>query len=152
MKRSVILILILIGAVAIGVTYAPRHFGFPGKQPLFATQNGAIDGFDPVSYFAEGEAARGSEAHTMEWRGETWRFVSDDHLRLFEANPEKYAPQYGGYCAYGLSEGYLADVDPGAWTIVEGRLFLNFDRSVMEDWRRTRERRIPQADQHWSKL
>lgn len=147
MKRIAILLCAVAIAVSLGVAF--ERGGFFSGKPLFATPNGAIDGYDPVGYFKQGEAVRGDAAYTVSWKGETWRFADDENMQAFEADPEKYAPQYGGYCAYGMSEGYLADVDPTAWTIVDGRLYLNFDKGVMESWRETKERRIPQADRNW---
>lgn len=144
-------IVALLAVIAGAGLFTLRSSGVLGGKPLYATENGAIDGYDPVSYFAEGEARKGAVEHSLRWKGEEWRFVSAEHREAFEANPGKYAPEYGGYCAYGMSEGYLADIDPEAWTIVDGRLFLNFDKSIMENWRETKERRIPQADENWKK-
>jgi YHS domain-containing protein len=148
MKR--IAVLLLIGVVAIVSMIGLRRMGVIGDRPVYATANGAIDGYDPVSYFSEEGPLEGSEEHQIDWKGETWFFSSAENRRAFEAEPEKYAPQYGGYCAYGLSEGYLTETDPGAWTIVDGRLYLNFDANVMETWRHSKERRIPLADRHWA--
>lgn len=122
-----------------------------GGKALCTTENGAIDGYDPVAYFTEGKPVEGSASIGLEWGGGTWRFSSEANRHAFESDPEKYAPQYGGYCAYGMSEGYLAQTDPAAWTIVDGKLYLNFDAGVMERWRETKERRIPRADANWTR-
>lgn len=148
MNRLRKLALAIAGAVGVAVLLVGVTVRLGGK-PVFVTEGGAIDGYDPVGYFMQGEAVRGRESITTEWNGATWRFASEENRDRFALNPPKYAPQYGGYCAYGLSEGYLAPVDPQAWTIVEDRLYLNFDISVMENWRETKERRIPLANQHW---
>ena len=99
----------------------------------------AIRGHDTVAYFTEGRAVDGSDDFTTEWQGATWRFASQEHLDLFEAEPERYAPRYGGYCTYGVAQGGLAKIEPELWTIVEGGLYRNHDEDVQEK----REQDIP---------
>ncbi len=112
----------------------------------------AIDGFDPVAYFTDGRPVEGSKAYTFEWRGATWRFASAAHRDLFAAAPEKYAPQYGGYCAWAVSNGYTADTDPEAWSIVDGRLYLNYSLEVRAKWEQDARGNIAKADRNWPKL
>jgi len=112
----------------------------------------AIDGFDPVAYFTDGRPVEGSKAYSFEWRGATWRFASAAHRDLFAAAPEKYAPQYGGYCAWAVSNGYTADTDPEAWSIVDGRLFLNYSLEVRAKWEQDSRGNIVKADGNWPKL
>lgn len=112
----------------------------------------AADGHDVVAYFTRGEAVEGSDEYTHEWRGAEWRFASEDHLERFRADPEKYAPAYGGYCAYAVAEGTTEAGDPRAWTIHEGRLFFNYDDGVQELWDEDREAYIAAADRNWPDL
>jgi len=112
----------------------------------------AIDGFDPVAYFTDGRPVEGSKAYTFEWQGATWRFASAAHRDLFAAAPEKYAPQYGGYCAWAVSNGYTADTDPEAWSIVDGRLYLNYSLEVRAKWEPDARGNIAKADRNWPKL
>ncbi len=150
MNRSRMFLILAVIAVVAGAGTCVRIGGRFGSATVFTTSQGAIDGFDPVAYFQDGKPMRGSEAYTLEWKGATWSFSSEEHRRMFETKPEKYAPEYGGYCAYGMSEGYLAPIDPEAWTIVDERLFLNFDPGVRANWRETKDYRIPRADEHWA--
>ncbi|MEE8625805.1 MAG: YHS domain-containing (seleno)protein [Acidiferrobacterales bacterium] len=122
---------------------------YAGKSPVFATSDGAIRGHDPVAYFTERKPTKGSNQYTFEWKGEKFKFASAENLALFEANPEKYAPQYGGYCAYALSEGYTASTVPEAWTIVDDKLYLNYSLGVRKRWRRDIASRIAAADKNW---
>src|SRR5437016_4674828 len=84
----------------------------------------AIKGYDPVAYFTQSKPVKGSSAFTYQWMNATWWFASAEARDEFARIPEKYAPQYGGYCAYGVSQGHTAPIDPEAWTIVEGKLYL----------------------------
>ncbi|WP_051693971.1 YHS domain-containing (seleno)protein [Desulfohalovibrio reitneri] len=96
----------------------------------------AIHGYDPVAYFIQEEAVEGLGDYEFEWNGTTWRFASEQHRAMFMENPEKYAPAYGGYCAWAVAQGYTADVDPTAWKIVNGRLYLNYDHDIQQKWER----------------
>ncbi len=96
--------------------------------------NTAVGGYDTVSYHMGGEPVRGSREFRTEWQGAEWRFASQDNLDLFLADPERYAPAYGGYCAWAMAQGYAAKGAPDIWRIVDDVLYLNFDRSVQEMW------------------
>ena len=109
----------------------------------------ALGGYDPVAYFTEGRAVKGSSAHRTEWRGATWQFAGADNLDAFVAEPERWAPAYGGYCAYAMAQGQTAKGDPEQWTIVGDRLFVNYDAEVKALWRADPETFIRQADGHW---
>lgn len=111
----------------------------------------AIKGYDPVAYF-EGKAVQGSAEFTHRWNDATWRFASASNRDRFAANPEAYAPQYGGYCAYGLAKGYKAPVDPTAWRVVDGKLYLNYSASVQQTWLTDVPGYVKQADANWTKL
>ena len=120
------------------------------NSSVYQTQDGAIKGYDAVSYFTEGKAVKGSKDFQAKWNNATWYFSSKKNKREFESHPEKYAPQYGGYCAYGTSQGHKATTDPAnAWTIVDGKLYLNYNQDVMSSWRKDRNSLIPQADKNW---
>jgi hypothetical protein len=106
------------------------------KPQIFRDRAGAIRGFDPVAHFTEGRPVKGSEQYTHAWNGAIWRFSNPDHRDRFAAAPEKYAPQYGGYCAYGVAQNYAVSIDPQAWSIVDGELYLNYSKSVRETWLR----------------
>jgi YHS domain-containing protein len=94
----------------------------------------AIRGYDTVAYFTQGKPVKGEDAYTYEWMGAKWKFASQAHLDLFKANPEKYAPQYGGYCAYGVAQNALVKIEPDQWKIVDGKLYLNYDADVQSKW------------------
>lgn len=114
--------------------------------------NVAIKGYDPVAYFTEGKAVKGSEAYTHEWLGAVWHFASAEHRDLFAADPVRYAPQYGGHCATGIAYGQLtASIDPEAWNIIDGKLFLGYDPGGAEELR-TMPGQIPLADAHWPEI
>ena len=109
----------------------------------------AIKGYDPVAYFAEGHPAEGSDDYEVEWRDATWRFANAENRDAFEADPEKYAPQYGGYCAYAVSQGYTAKGEPKVWKIVNGKLYLNFSKGVQKTWQRDIPGHIKSANANW---
>jgi len=113
----------------------------------------AIRGHDTVAYFTDGEPRDGSDEFTTQWQGATWRFASREHLDLFEAEPEKYAPQYGGYCAYGIAaQDALVKIEPDLWTIVDGKLYLNYNDDIQEKWEKDIPGFIVTADEKFEKL
>ena len=109
----------------------------------------AINGYDPVAYFTEGRPLEGRAEIASDWDGATLRFASAENKALFDADPEKYAPAYGGYCAYAVSKGYTASTDPDAWSIYEGRLYLNYSRSVRALWSVNKAGHVASADANW---
>ena len=120
------------------------------KLEVYVNSDGlAINGYDPVAYFREGAPVKGSPEFTARWKRVTWQFSSAENRDLFMAGPEDYAPQYGGYCAYAVSRGYTASTVPEAWTIFEGKLYLNFSLGVRDTWRRDMEANIAKADANW---
>jgi len=119
-------------------------------KPVF-TENGiAIKGTDPVAYFQEQKPVAGSSEFSHQWNNATWHFSSAENRDLFVENPQAYAPQYGGHCAWALAQGDLVEIDPNAWKIVDGKLYLNFDRRVQQKWERDIPGFITKANQHWS--
>lgn len=124
----------------------PAHAAEP---PVYSTGGIAINGYDPVAYFTEGKPVEGSSEHTSDWDGATVQFSSAENKAMFDGDPEKYAPKYGGYCAYAVSKGYTASTDPGAWSIHEDRLYLNYSKSVRALWAARKRHHIDQADMNW---
>ncbi len=112
----------------------------------------AVKGYDPVAYFNEGKPVEGSEAYEYEWKDATWRFANAENRAEFIDAPEKFAPQYGGYCAYAVSQGVTADIDPDAWKIVNGKLYLNVSRSIQRTWERSIKSYIRKADANWPRI
>ncbi len=112
----------------------------------------AIDGTDPVAYFTDGRPVAGDPAITHDWRGAIWRFSSVANRDAFAADPEAYAPQFGGYCAWAVAEGYTAATVPEAWRIEDGKLYLNYSRRIQRRWERDIPGNITRAEANWPKL
>jgi YHS domain-containing protein len=112
----------------------------------------AIRGYDPVAYFRDGGPRPGKPEFSASHGGAIWRFASAEHKALFEADPERYLPAYGGFCAYGTSRGYLVKIEPEAWSIVDGRLYLNYDLRVRATWLGRTRTYIARADGNWPRL
>ncbi|MGN6098313.1 MAG: YHS domain-containing (seleno)protein [Bosea sp. (in: a-proteobacteria)] len=112
----------------------------------------AIGGYDPVAYFRDGGPRLGKPEFSLRHGGATWHFASAEHKALFAADPERYLPAYGGFCAYGTSRGYLVKIEPEAWSIVDGKLYLNYDLGVRTTWLRDRAKYIGRADRNWPRL
>jgi hypothetical protein len=112
----------------------------------------AIKGYDPVAYFMGEGPAKGSPEFEYTWHGARWRFTSAAHREAFSRDSERYAPRYGGYCAYAVSQGKTADVDPGAWTIFEGKLYLNLNKDVQKLWEKDKQEYIRLADKNWPRM
>lgn len=122
----------------------------PVNTGLFG--NVAIKGYDPVAYFTDGKPVKGSKEHSFSWMGATWYFASAAHRDSFAAAPEKYAPQYGGYCAWAVSQGSTAGIDPEAWKIVDGKLYLNYNKKIQATWEEGMAANIAKADENWPHL
>ena len=119
-------------------------------KPYYTTiKEGAIRGYDPVAYFSQSEAKKGSDEFAYEWEGVVWYFVSEENLQAFQENPQKYAPQYGGFCAYAVVNGQVAVSDPNAWSIHNEKLYLNFNQQVKNIWLLNKEEYILNADRNW---
>jgi hypothetical protein len=112
----------------------------------------AIKGYDPVAYFIESKPVKGSPEHEHAWNGATWRFASAANRDAFAAEPERYAPKYGGFCAYGVAGGYKVDIDPAAWSVVDDRLYLNYSLPVRRDWLQDTKGYIAKAEANWPGL
>ncbi len=130
-------------AIALGLNLA----AFAGSSPKLA-----IKGYDPVAYFTVSKATEGSKAFEYVWNAQTWRFKSKENLELFKKTPEKYAPQYDANCAWAVAHNYTAPVDPKAWEIVNGKLYLNYNMEVRAKWLEKKIENIASADKNWPAL
>ena len=108
-----------------------------------------LKGFDAVAYFQQGKPIPGNDNFTYKWQNVNWRFSTAENRNLFIKNPEKYAPQYGGFCAWAVSRGYTAPIDPNAWKIVAGKLYLNANLDTQKRWEKDIPGNIQKADQNW---
>lgn len=116
---------------------------------FFEKDGVALHGYDPVAYFKSSQPVKGTPVHTAEYKGSTFRFASQANRDAFVADPTKYAPQYGGFCAYGAASGYKAAIDPAAFSVVDGKLYLNYNRSVQKEWNKDVPGFIAKADKNW---
>lgn len=147
MKRCVILTAALCAIAVFGLSAASP------VDPVNKDRKGiALKGYDPVAYFEQGRPVKGSPEFRHEWNGATWHFTSAATRDTFKSSPEKFAPQYGGYCAWAVSNNYTADADPEAWKIVNGRLYVNYNKGVQKKWEPEAARRISDADRNWPAL
>ena len=130
----------------------------PGSTPAWAkpapevsveADGLAARGYDVTSYFVGGRPARGSAAHQLQYKGVTWRFVSAENLERFKADPAAFEPQFGGYCAWAVSQGYIAPGDPEQWKIVDGKLYLNFNARAKELWEADQADAIRRGNANW---
>jgi YHS domain-containing protein len=138
------------------------------KEPVYTGtfSSLAVSGYDAVAYFTEGEPVEGSADHELEWNGATWRFASTANLAAFQADPEafapqfggycawavSFAPQFGGYCAWAVSQGYTASTDPTAWRVVDGKLYLNYSHNIQRRWEQDVPGNIAKGDANWPKV
>jgi len=147
MKSWRILLTVMMAAAA-----ALLASGHAGAGEFFETNGVAIRGYDPVAYFTERKPVKGSGAYTAEHRGSRFHFASQANRDAFTADPARYAPQYNGFCAFGVAGGYKAAIDPAAFTIVENKLYLNYDRNVQRKWSADIPGYIVKADRNWPKV
>ena len=145
MKTLTLSILALAALAWPGVASAVK----PVNQSFFGV---AIEGYDAVAYHTEGRPVKGSSDHVHEYMGAKWRFASAENRERFAAEPERFAPRYGGYCAYAVSRGYTAGIDPEAWSIVDGALYLNLSKQVQALWEEDVPGNIRKADASWPKI
>lgn len=120
------------------------------REPEIYSEGGiAIDGSDAVAYFDLNGPVAGKAAHALQWKGATWRFSTAENAEKFQANPAKYAPVFGGYCAYAASLGYLAPTQPEAWTVYEGKLYLNANLRARKAWLKDVPGNIAKGQANW---
>lgn len=152
--RTFLIILALFAAAlasAVSLALSPAHAAEP---PVYTgiVKGIAVGGYDPVAYFTEGKPVQGSKDITLEHEGATWRFASAANRDTFKADPAKYAPRYGGYCAWAVSQGYTAKGDPDAWTVSDGKLYLNYNKSVRATWAKDIPGNVKKGDANWPKV
>ncbi len=121
-------------------------------EPTFAHSGLAIRGYDPVAYFTDAKPLRGKADFAYDWQGATWNFVNAENRDRFAADPARFAPQYGGYCAWAVSQGYTASTDPDAWKIVDDKLYLNYSKGVQKRWQKDIPGLIAKGDANWPRL
>ncbi|NUB45404.1 YHS domain protein [Fertoebacter nigrum] len=126
--------------------------GLAAAQSVFTADGAAIRGYDPVAYFTEGRPVQGDPGMALQWGGARWQFATEANRALFEGNPAAYAPQFGGYCAWAVSRGYTAPIDPEAWKVVDGKLYLNYSKGVQRQWEADVPGNIAKAEANWPRL
>lgn len=126
---------------------------FAAEPPVFTGRGEfAINGYDAVAYHKQQKPVKGNSEFTAQWNGAKWRFASDENRSLFESDPERWAPRYGGYCAWAVSNNYTAKTDPDAWSIVDDRLYLNYNRRIRKKWSKDIPGNIKRADANWPEV
>jgi YHS domain-containing protein len=142
MKRLLVSVLL---SVIVFATYGQR-------SEIFAPNGKAIKGYDPVAFFNISKAVLGSDSLAYHYKGATWIFSSRENLNLFKASPGQYAPQFGGYCAYGMADGHKAPTETDTWSIVEGKLYFNYNQKVKSSWLKDQPEFIKKANVNWPLL
>lgn len=128
----------------------------PGRERVAAINVGhtgktALRGYDPVAYFRQGAPQKGQDAYVAIWKNAAWKFASETNKKAFLSNPQKFAPNYGGYCAFAISKGLIADADPHCWAIVDGHLYLNNNSFAQHLWDLHRSAGIEAGDKNWER-
>lgn len=138
-------------AFAIGALTLAAPAAHAEKPPVYTSvlSNVAVGGYDPVAYFTDGRPVRGTTQFRTTYQNFEYRFASAAHLQAFQANPTRYLPQYGGYCAWAVSQGYTAAGNPNNWRIVDGRLYLNYNDEIQQRWERDIPGFIASANSNW---
>ena len=143
--------LVLATLLVVAFTNAPEAYA--ADEIYTGTfSNNAVSGYDAVAYFSQQKAVRGSEQFTTDYKGATWLFSSQENRDAFVKNPDKYAPQYGGHCAYAVAKNDLVSADPEAWKIVDGKLYLNYDHDIQKEWEMKQAEYVSKADANWPEL
>lgn len=138
-----------IAAVAAVFIAVPAMAAEPAPAIHTASDGLGARGYDPVAYFTQAKPVRGSASHQLEWGGAKWRFASAASLEAFKADPARYAPQFGGYCAWAVSQHYLAPGDPTYWKIVDGKLYLNANARAKQLWEADQAEAIKRGHANW---
>ncbi len=141
-RRTLLAIALAIAVGSSAQAMQPQVFADPASRI-------AIHGTDPVAYFTEQKPVPGKPEFQTEWNGAVWQFANADNMTKFKADPAAYAPQYGGYCAWAVSQGYTATTEPEAWRIVDGKLYLNYDLAIRKKWDADVPGFIAKADTNW---
>ena len=142
-------LLAILAAIAAALVSAPAA-ATPAAPAVYANSDGlGAQGYDPVAFFTESKPVKGSATHQLEWSGARWRFASARSLAAFKADPARYAPQFGGYCAWAVSQHYLAPGDPNFWKIVDGKLYLNANARAKQLWEADQAEAIARGHRNW---
>ena len=146
--------ILIAGTLALAPMTVAAPAAFADVDPIYTGlfSNTAVGGYDPVAYFTEGEPTEGSSEFSTTYKGAEFRFASQANLDTFLADPETYAPQYGGYCAYAVSQGATAKGNPNNWSIVDGKLYLNLNDKIQKRWDANQAGYIVDADREWPGL
>jgi YHS domain-containing protein len=139
----------LVVAVLAALVYS-AHSSEPPVAPVNATDGVGLKGYDPVAYFTDGQPTKGTSEYGFQWKGITYRFASAENMQRFKADPEKYLPRYGGYCAYAMSINRIADISPTEWTIFGGKLYLNNNFISQTLWSLDKSGRVETGDRNWA--
>lgn len=143
---------LILAILALAVLSAAAQAGTPVNVSQGMTLAGAplaIHGYDPVAYFTEGKPVLGLATHTVVHDGAAYRFASESHKKAFEKQPDRYVPQYGGFCAYGAALGAKFDGDPRVFAIANGKLYFNLSPDIQQKWDEDRTGNIRKADETW---
>lgn len=122
------------------------------KSEIFEKDGMAIKGYDVVAFHTEAKATKGLENFTYRWKDANWLFANQANLDMFKEDPEKFAPQYGGYCAYGTADGHKAPTETDTWTIRDKKLYFNYNKKVQEIWNKDQAGYIKKADKNWVEI
>ena len=154
MLKKSIAVLVLIAALATSALYLFGSISSTAYSETIYAENGiALRGYDPVAYFTDKSPTKGSAEHSLEWRGATWHFASAENRDKFDEDPEKYTPQYGGYCAWAVAvKGQAYAIDPTAWRVVNDKLYLNFSHDIQSKWEKDIPGFIADGDKKWPEL
>lgn len=134
--------------LAVPASYPQSHAA--EKPPVYLDASGvALRGYDPVAYFTDGKPVKGSKQFSVAWMDATWYFSNEAHREVFKSDPEKYAPRFGGYCAYAVSRNYTWAGDPRVWRIEDGKLYLNANSEAQQLWEEDVPGNIMKGNAYW---
>jgi YHS domain-containing protein len=153
-KRTKIILISLVTIIALVFTFAkikrvsPLSWGHKAvNQPMLSSQ--AINGYDAVAYFTLNKAVLGNEAYLYNWKNANWNFSSEENKKLFIENPEKYTPQFGGYCSFAVSKGFTANTDPTSFEIIDEKLYLFADEGMKSNWKENQNENLQKCEANW---
>ena len=148
-RAAAFAVLVVVLGSVVGIAGSATAGADSSVPAVNAAEGIGLKGYDPVAYFINGAPTKGSDQYSYLWKGVTYRFASAENLEKFKSDPEKYLPQYGGYCAYAMSLDRIADIDPSRWAIVNGKLYLNNGFVAEKLWSINKSGNIVSADRNW---
>lgn len=153
-KRTKITLISIVAILALVFTFtkvkriSPLSWGYKEvNQPMFSNQ--AINGYDAVAYFTENKALKGISEYSYQWKNAEWYFSSEENKKKFSENPEKYAPQFGGYCTFAVSKDFTANTDPNSFEILDGKLYLFSEDGIKADWNESLKENLQKSKANW---